>query len=64
MIKKGKVSSIANGKIKVIFPDKDDNVTAELPVCSNVGSLQINDIVIMAFWGSSLADGAIIGTVI
>lgn len=63
MTRRGKVSSISNGKIKVTFPDTNNNVTVVLPVCAHVGSLHVNDIVFVVFWNDNMADGVIIGKV-
>lgn len=62
MIRRGKVTWYSNGKAKVFFLEISA-VTPEIDVCSHVGMLEINDIVLVAFHGASLADGAVIGKV-
>jgi hypothetical protein len=64
MIRKGIVSSISGTKARITFPDMDDPVTHELPVCLHVTDLQVGNAVVVVFWGVSLADGAVIGKVI
>ncbi|HHW03417.1 MAG TPA: hypothetical protein GXX35_11535 [Thermoanaerobacterales bacterium] len=62
MIKKGKVSTAdnINKKARITFPDMDNNVTYELPVAEHIGELIPGDTVIVVFWTSSMADGAVI----
>lgn len=62
MIRKGIVSTVDNlNKLaRVTFPDMDNNVTYELAISKNVGELVSGNIVIVAFWSESMADGAII----
>lgn len=57
---KGVVSTVNNGKARVIIRDKDGVITPELPIASHVGLLQINDNVAVVFFSSSLSDGLII----
>lgn len=64
MNKKGIVSSLSGGAVRITFPDMDQSVSFELPVCPHVADLHVGDSVIVAFWGTSLADGAVIGKVV
>jgi hypothetical protein len=64
MTRKGIVSSISGSKARITFPDIDDPVTHELPVCPHVTDLQVGNAVVVAFWGVSLADGAVVGKVV
>jgi hypothetical protein len=63
MNRKGIVSSVSLTHARVIFPEIDNAVSYELIICPHVGSITPNDTVLVAFWGDSLADGAIIGKV-
>lgn len=63
MIKKGFVSSLSGNKARVTFPDLDGAVTAELPICDHVGTINNMDTVLVAFWDDNMTDGAIIGKV-
>lgn len=62
MIRKGIVSTVDNlNKLaRVTFPDMDNSVTYELAISESVGELISGNIVIVAFWSESMADGAII----
>lgn len=59
---KGIVSTINNDnrKARVIFRDRDNVITPELPVAIHVGDLQVNDVVAVVFFSSGLSDGLII----
>ena len=56
---KGIVSTVSNGKARVILKDKDGVITPELPIASHVGLLQVNDNVAVVFFSNSLSDGLI-----
>lgn len=62
MNRKGIVSSIdnINKKARVIIPDMNNILTPEIQVISSVGELNIGDVVLISFWNTSLADGAVI----
>jgi len=60
MILKGKVSSIEGSKVRVVFPDKMNSVSAPLDVAEHVGSLQTGDDVAVIFFSNSLKDGLVI----
>lgn len=62
MNRKGTVSSVNSSRARVIFPELDA-VSYELIICPHVGTIETGDTVLVAFWGESLADGAIIGVV-
>ena len=64
MIRKGIISSLPDNKARVTIPDMDPQVTYMLSICAHVTDLHVGDIVVVVFWGPSLADGAIIGKVI
>lgn len=65
MIRKGKISNVdnVNKKARVIFQELDDNVTAELSIMDGTPELNINDIVVVAFFSHSLKDGVVIGRI-
>jgi hypothetical protein len=63
MNKKGTVSSVSTDYARVIFPEIDNIVSYELMICPHVGIINPGDFVLVAFWGDSFADGAIIGKV-
>lgn len=64
MVRKGIISSIdSSGKASVILSDMDDTVTAMLPIMNYSPGYQVKDIVIVAFFGSDLKDGAILGKI-
>ena len=63
MIKKGFISALSGDKARVTFPDLDELVTYELPICHHVGGLSTNEPVLVAFWSNNMADGAIVGKV-
>jgi hypothetical protein len=68
MIKKGIVSALTNGKASVHFPDMNNLVANDLAILKLTETvsvtLKINDVVLVAFWGEALCDGAVIGRVI
>lgn len=64
MIKNGVVSSLTGGAARITFPDMDQSVSFDLPVCPHITNLHVGDSVVVAFWGTSLADGAVIGKVV
>lgn len=62
MILKGQVSTAdnINRKARIILPDMENIITPEIPVAQNVGSLEVNDMVVVAVFSDSLADGIVI----
>lgn len=62
MILKGQVSTAdnTNRKARIILPDMENIITPEIPVAQNVGLLEINDMVVVAVFSDSLADGIVI----
>lgn len=62
MILKGEVSSYENNKFKVYFPDID-YVSDLLEVANHISGLNVKDTVIVAFYDSSMSEGAIIAKI-
>lgn len=62
MILKGQVSTAdnINRKARIILPDMENIITPEISVAQNVGLLEINDMVVVAVFSDSLADGIVI----
>jgi hypothetical protein len=62
MILKGKVSSIEDGKVRVLFPDKANCVSAPLEAADHidVDELTIGNNVAVIFFADNLKDGLII----
>ncbi len=63
MILKGKVSIVdnINKKARILLEDRDNAVTPEIPFASNIGALEVNDWVAVAFFSAGLEDGLVIG---
>ncbi|MCR4436156.1 MAG: hypothetical protein QHH06_10285 [Clostridiales bacterium] len=64
MIRKGIISNVPGATARITFLDLDQSVSYELPICPHVLDLHVGDMVVVAFWGTSLADGAVIGKVV
>ncbi|MEF3312608.1 hypothetical protein PV433_27330 [Paenibacillus sp. GYB004] len=67
LIRIGKVSTVnaANGTVRVVFPDKDDSVSGELPVLRLGGTLampSVGDNAVCLFLGNGLRAGFFLGT--
>ena len=60
MADKGIVSTVDNGKARVILPDNNNTVTGDLQIAAHVGTVQVSDSVLVEFWGSGSTDGIII----
>ncbi|TZE82005.1 hypothetical protein [Calorimonas adulescens] len=60
MVLKGKVSSIESSGIRVLFPERDNDVSWPLKAASHVGTLQVGDNVAVVFFSNSMNDGLII----
>ena len=57
---KGKVSSIDCGGARVVFPDRENNVTPVLLIATHVPNLQVGDDVAVLFFSDNMLDGLII----
>lgn len=60
MVLKGIVSSIEDGKVRVTFPDKENDVSAPLPMASHVTLLEVGNRVVVIFFSPGMVDGLII----
>ncbi|WP_041272384.1 hypothetical protein [Desulfitobacterium hafniense] len=60
MVLKGIVSSAESSGIRVVFPDKENLVSAPLPAALNIGALDVGNKVVVVFFSDSLQDGVII----
>ena len=63
MIEKAEVSEVNGKKARVVFKNKDEQVSAELPVAEHVSSqLTVGDIVVVSMWNES--EGAVIARIV
>lgn len=57
------ITTVHGQKALVFFPEFDNQVSSELPVCSHVGELLPGHLVLVAFCSNDFTDGAIIGKI-
>jgi len=60
MVLRGKVSSVEQEGVRVVFPDKDNTVSPPLKTAAHIDSLQIGENVVVVFFTASMKDGLII----
>lgn len=60
MIVKGKVSSIELNGIRVVLPERENNVSPPLKTAHHVGELSVGNDVVVLFFSNSMVDGIII----
>ena len=51
-----------NGTVKVLFPDKDNTVSNDLPLLSIIGMPNIGERVVCIFLGNGLEEGFCLGS--
>jgi hypothetical protein len=61
MTRKGKVSTVdeVNHTARVVFPDLDNAVSADIRYAKHV-TLNVSDMVVVTFFSSNMSDGLII----
>lgn len=63
MILKGKVSSIEITGTRVVFPERENDVSPPLLKAAHVGVLQVGDSVVVVFFSTNMVDGVIIAKI-
>lgn len=60
MILKGVVTSVETNGVRVTFPDRGNKVSGIIAIATHVGTLEINNEVVVAFFNVNMTDGLVI----